>query len=432
MALALSLIAIVIAIALGWKYNFNTGILAMAFAFIIGVLVMGMKVSAVIALWPTNIVFFLISISLFFTYATSNGTLDILGKYLLYALSGNSKLIPLVISIVCAIVAFLGAGASTPAIIGPIAFAMGIAAKIHPVVIAVAVGCATLIGADNPIHGFGGVISRTLIEEAGYAQEAFGIAGYVWVNSIIKQIIAIGFIYFLYKAHTAKRIEVEKPESFNPVQKKTLILILAAFVAMVLPPILATWFKGVKLFATLSSFTQPQVIMIIAAILASALKLGEERDIIRKLPMNPILMIAGVAMLLGVAKEAGLVEAITNILTSNIPPFWIPAMLVLFSAFLSFFSSGTSVVCPLMYPMVPVLAEATSLNPVLMFSCIFIGAMSSALSPFSTGGSMIIAGCPDPDIKEQLTKLMIPISAIVIPVLTIIMATIGLFSLFSI
>lgn len=432
MSLYLCLFAILAAIVIGWKFNFNTGILAMGFAFIIGNLVMGLKVSEIINFWPTNIVFFLIAISLFFTYATSNGTMTLVGEKLLYAMNGNAKLIPWVIALVSAVVAFLGAGASTPAIVGPLAFALGIPAGIHPVMIAVTVGCATLIGADNPINGFGGVISKNLIEKAGYGDASFTIANYVWINSAFKQIFIIAIFYIVFKCYKAKRVEIQKPKDFDDIQKKTLWLILAAFAFMVLPTVINTWVPGIKLVKALATFSQPQVIMVIAAILARALKLGDEKDIIRKLPMNTILMIAGVALLLGIAKEAGLVNQIAAILTNNIPKFWVPAMLVLFAAFLSFFSSGTSVVCPLMYPLVPVLATSLSLNPVMLFSCIFIGAMASSLSPFSTGGAMVISGCPDPKIKEQLTEWMIPVSAVVVPVVCVILATIGAFGLFSI
>ncbi|MBP1920454.1 SLC13 family permease [Youngiibacter multivorans] len=432
MSLYLCLFAILAAIVIGWKFNFNTGILAMGFAFIIGNLVMGLKVSEIISFWPTNIVFFLIAISLFFTYATSNGTMTLVGEKLLYAMNGNAKLIPWVIALVSAVVAFLGAGASTPAIVGPLAFALGIPAGIHPIMIAVTVGCATLIGADNPINGFGGVISKNLIEKAGYGDASFAIANYVWINSAFKQIFIIAIFYIVFKCYKAKRVEIQKPKDFDDIQKKTLWLILAAFAFMVLPAVINTWVPGIKLVKALATFSQPQVIMVIAAILARALKLGDEKDIIRKLPMNTILMIAGVALLLGIAKEAGLVDQIASILTNNIPKFWVPAMLVLFAAFLSFFSSGTSVVCPLMYPLVPVLATSLSLNPVMLFSCIFIGAMASSLSPFSTGGAMVISGCPDPKIKEQLTTWMIPVSAVVVPAVCVVLATVGLFGLFSV
>ncbi|MBW8383715.1 MAG: hypothetical protein K0M69_14500 [Youngiibacter sp.] len=432
MSLYLCLFAILAAIVIGWKFNFNTGILAMGFAFIIGNLVMGLKVSEIINFWPTNIVFFLIAISLFFTYATSNGTMTLVGEKLLYAMNGNAKLIPWVIALVSAVVAFLGAGASTPAIVGPLAFALGIPAGIHPVMIAVTVGCATLIGADNPINGFGGVISKNLIEKAGYGDASFSIANYVWINSAFKQIFIIALFYIVFKCYKAKRVEIQKPKDFDDIQKKTLWLILAAFAFMVLPTVINTWVPGIKLVKALATFSQPQVIMVIAAILARALKLGDEKDIIKKLPMNTILMIAGVALLLGIAKEAGLVNQIAAILTNNIPKFWVPAMLVVFAAFLSFFSSGTSVVCPLMYPLVPVLATSLSLNPVMLFSCIFIGAMASSLSPFSTGGAMVLSGCPDPKIKEQLTEWMIPVSAIVVPAVCVVLATLGVFGLFSV
>lgn len=432
MSLYLCLFAILAAIVIGWKFNFNTGILAIGFAFIIGNLVMGLKVSEIINFWPTNIVFFLIAISLFFTYAVSNGTMTLLGEKLLYAMNGNAKLIPWVIALVSAVVAFLGAGASTPAIVGPLAFALGIPAGIHPVMIAVTIGCATLIGADNPINGFGGVISKNLIEKAGYGDTAFTIANYVWINSAFKQIFIIAIFYIVFKCYKAKRVEIQKPKTFDDIQKKTLWLILAAFAFMVVPAVINTWVPGITIVKALATFSQPQVIMVIAAILARALKLGDEKDIIRKLPMNTILMIAGVALLLGVAKEAGLVDQIAAILTNNIPKFWVPGMLVFFAAFLSFFSSGTSVVCPLMYPLVPVLATSLSLNPVMLFSCIFIGAMASSLSPFSTGGAMVLSGCPDPKIKEQLTSWMIPVSAIVVPAICIVLATVGLFGLFSV
>jgi hypothetical protein len=58
--------------------------------------------------------------------------------------------------------------------------------------------------------------------------------------------------------------------------------------------------------------------------------------------------------------------------------------------------------------------------------------MASSLSPFSTGGAMVISGCPDPKIKEQLTTWMIPVSAVVVPAICIVLATVGLFGLFSV
>lgn len=75
MALWICIIAIVVSILAGWKFKLNTGVIAIGFAFVIGICVMGMKASDIINFWPTTIVFYLLSIALFFNYATENGTI---------------------------------------------------------------------------------------------------------------------------------------------------------------------------------------------------------------------------------------------------------------------------------------------------------------------------------------------------------------------
>jgi len=431
MALWISIIAIIIAILIGWKFKFNTGIIALAFAFIIGNLVMGLKVTEIIGFWPTTIVFYLLSIALFFTYGTENGTMDVLGKKLLYALGGNAKLIPFAIAIVCAIVGGLGAGASTPAIIGPFAFAMGISAGVNPVITAIAIAFGNLIGSNNPFNGYGGVISKNLILANGVDELTTMDWSYkLWANCSIISIIIIVIFYFLYRGFKADKVKVEKPEPFTPVQRKTFTIILIAFFFMVVPAILATWIPGSKFLKTLSAFCQPQVIMILGSVVCAFMRLAPEKDIIRKIPISTIVMIVGVYTLIQVAAKAGLVDAISHALSNSIPKFLVPAAVVFFAAFLSFFSSSTSTVMPLMYPLVPGLAETLGLNPIMLYTCIFFGGLSTACSPFSTGGALTIASCADNEVREALPNKMI-VAALIAPAITIVLATLGLFNIFS-
>ena len=148
MTLWLCLAAIFISILIGWKYKLNTGIIAMAFAYMIGYFGLGLSVNDVIKFWPVNIVFYLLSIALLFNYATINGTMDSLGKKLLYWMGGNAKAIPLAIALVCAVIGGLGAGASTPAIIGPFAFAMALSAGVSPVLTAICIAFGNLLGSN--------------------------------------------------------------------------------------------------------------------------------------------------------------------------------------------------------------------------------------------------------------------------------------------
>ena len=171
--------------------------------------------------------------------------------------------------------------------------------------------------------------------------------------------------------------------------------------------------------------------MVIGALVCAFMKLGDEKKVIKGIPINTIVMIVGVYMLIKVASEAGLIDAVSSALTSSIPRFLVPGAIVLFAAFLSFFSSSTSTVMPLMYPLVPVLAASLGMNEVALYSCIFFGGLSTAMSPFSTGGALTIASCPDNEVKDNLPNPMIVVS-LIIPLITAVLATLGLFNIFHV
>ena len=73
---AIIILAIAVAIVLGYKTGINTGLFCMVFAYIIGCFVLGLKPKEVIAFWPTNTMFVILSVSLFYNFAAINGTLE--------------------------------------------------------------------------------------------------------------------------------------------------------------------------------------------------------------------------------------------------------------------------------------------------------------------------------------------------------------------
>lgn len=83
---------------------------------------------------------------------------------------------------------------------------------------------------------------------------------------------------------------------------------------------------------------------------------------------------------------------------------------------MSFFSSTLGVVCPALFPIVPVIAEGTGINPLILFTAIVIGAQSSAISPFSSGGSLILGSCTEEEEREnmfsRLLFIAVPISVL--------------------
>ena len=64
----------------------------------------------------------------------------------------------------------------------------------------------------------------------------------------------------------------------------------------------------------------------------------------------------------------------------------------------------------------------------LQFRCIFLGALGSACSPFSTGGAQVISMAESAETQDMLTKKLIP-WAIALPIAATILALVGLWSI---
>ena len=144
--------------------------------------------------------------------------------------------------------------------------------------------------------------------------------------------------------------------------------------------------------------------------------MADEKEAIAKVPWNTIIMICGVGMLISIAIKAGTIDLLASWASGNLPVWIIPLAFSLIGAIMSFFSSTLGVVCPALFPIVPVIAEGTGINPLILFTAIVIGAQSSAISPFSSGGSLILGSCTEEEEREnmfsRLLFIAVPISVL--------------------
>ena len=131
-------------------------------------------------------------------------------------------------------------------------------------------------------------------------------------------------------------------------------------------------------------------IAIFFALVSLFLKLGDEKAVIALIPWNTLIMICGVGMLISLGVEIGVIYELTEWLSTNVPIWMIPILVFVISAIMSIFASTLGVVAPTLFPMVLPLAVASGLSPLLLFTCIVVGAQSSSLSPFSSGGSLML------------------------------------------
>ena len=163
-------------------------------------------------------------------------------------------------------------------------------------------------------------------------------------------------------------------------------------------------------------------------IIALLFDLAPQKEVIARVPWNTILMIAGAGMLIAVAVQAGTIDALSAWIGSNVPTALIPLAFSFVGAFMSFFSSTTGVVAPALFPLIPGLAAATGFNPAALFACTILGAQSSAISPFSSGGSLILGSCGNEEDRNHLFNRLlfvaVPISVICCAVYNLIVAVV--------
>ena len=429
--LVLCILAIVLAIVLGNVLKLNTGIIAAVFAFLIGTLTMDLTANQIIGYWPDVIFFFFIACGLFFAPALSNGTVERLGKNMLYLCKGKASLVPWVVFLISIILCALGGSASL-AVCAALFFPVGNAAALSPYIIATAIYTGGCIGCNNPFTGQQGVTIMNLLSEAGgFTEMAPYYSMDVYLSRVALLTIIMVVVYIVTKSYKATTVEIAAPEAYTPVQKKTLILMIVASVIMIVSMILyLAAGKTVHLFAALYKFCQPQCIMFVAALIAMAMKLAPTKDFMNRLPINAALMIAGFSLLMGVSKTAGLVDLLGSLLGSNIPGWLFPAVCVLISGVMAMFCSGTAVVFPMLFPLIQPICAASGASEIGMIIGLTAGSIVTNFCPFTNGGAFMLAGCPDEKQKEQLTNQLLVLTVACL-VVTVILAMTGFLSIFD-
>lgn len=424
--LTISLVAIILAIVLGNKFKINMGVLGACFAMLIGQIFLDMKVGNVISLWPIKITFYLTVVTFFYGFAVKNGTMKTLGEMIIYKIRGRAALVLPISVLACALLGFCGVQSTT--VLGPLVFSIAYACGLPNIGAAIMVPVANNIGGDNPLNGQGGIVSSTLIAEAGYQNPA--IPWGLYANSTLKQILLCVVIYVLFRCWKGKDIDISQYKEaprFNEVQKKNIVIIAITVGLMLVFQLLGTLVGG-KFLKLMAKIFEPQTAYLMGIAACAICKVGKTREAVTNVPENTVFMIGGMGMLLGIASKAGLVDSVVSIVSTSLPRFWVPAALALFGGFMGAFSSGISVVFPLMFPMVPGLAAITGINPLVLFSSIYIGTLSTSLSPFSSAGGQMVSFCPNQDDQPKLSNQML-MAAICVCVAVSLLCSLGLFSL---
>ncbi|ENU4315689.1 SLC13 family permease [Acinetobacter baumannii] len=414
---ALMLMALAVSIGLGYKTKINIGFFTIAFAYLIGCFGMGLKPSEVIELWPVKIFFIILSVTLFYNFALANGALEKLASHLLYKCRKFPQFLPLAIFFAATIIAGLGAGFYTVlAFMAPITLLLCKKTNMNMIIGGMAANYGALAGA-NFMTSQSGIIFRSLMENTGISsQTAFSYSSGIFVLTLIIPIAVLGIYTLWNRKSNSIVIEDQKPEPFDKKQKQSIFLIILMMSIVLVFPILHLVFPDIKTISFLNSKIDIAFLAITFSLISLLMKLADEKKVIALVPWGTLIMICGVGMLIALGVKLGIITTLSEWLANNVPVWVIPVLLCLISAIMSVFSSTLGVVAPTLFPIVPALALTSGLNPLVLFICIVVGAQSTAISPFSSGGSLIMASAPaDIDKTKFFNQLLfkaIPVGVI--------------------
>jgi di/tricarboxylate transporter len=311
-------------------------------------------------------------------------------------------------------------------IMTPIALIVCKKLDINPLIGALCADMGGQVG-SNFMISLNGVIYRNLITNEGFSSNlAFVISISIFIVYLIMSFLIIcGLMIFsnrkrkkivgdnmdlqAFAATKGKTedtfISLQKSKPFDKNQKINLILISIFVIVLLVWPILHLIVPKSATITFVNSKVDVGLIAIIFAIIAFILHLGDEKSIVGKIPWNTLFMISGVGMLMGVAVQAGTIKLLANWVGHSIPVSLVPMVLCFIAAVINIFGgSFVGVVAPALFPVVASVAHITGLNPILLYTCVTIGGLSTGISPFSAGGAMVLGFSQEEDRDSMFSK----------------------------
>lgn len=262
--------------------------------------------------------------------------------------------------------------------------------QIDPTFILISVMCGSASAVGSPV-GTVGIICNE------YAKELFGktiALEYMYPRGVLLGFLSFVLIFLLFRGWELKPLAKEKSEKRQELNKHhwmTLTGILC-FAVMAL---------GLKLDMGLSAFFVSAILLLIGC--------ADEKEVIRMVPWNSILMIVGMCILIGVVKLAGGMSLLSELLSLMMNRITVKPLYSIIGSLLSMFSSITAVVLPSMMPTIPDMAAQTGINGNALVTSLAFGSVITCVSPFSSMGAIamgIMGTNPEWDMNEIFKKLI--------------------------
>lgn len=408
----ISLIALLAAIIIGFVRNANVGILCMGFSMVLG-LVFGLDAKEILSSFSSSLFIQMVGITYLFAIINSNGTLELLAHKMVGMVGKKKALIPFVMYILGFLICAVGPGAiPSLAIIPVIAIPVAVSAGINPIMTAIIGDLGVMSGRMSPLTPEAAVV-RELMGEQGLTGNTIPIM----IGMTITALIVVVLVYIYYKGWKVEKREDETEEALPKFNGKQW-LSLAGLLILAVGVLFFSWNVG------LTGFLVGSVLIVLGC--------GEEKNAIKGIPWNVILMVLGVGILMNVISLSGGIDIMVAGLEKIMGHRTAAMIMAITAGFMSFFSSGLGVVFPTLIPTASGLASGLGVGAVELVTVIVIGGTVSGFTPISTTGALIMAGVAQQENAEEkfpqnrLFVELFAVSFIALAVLAI-MAVIGVY-----
>jgi di/tricarboxylate transporter len=388
----LSLSALAVAMLVSCTTRLNVGVLAVALAWIVGVYFGGMPLNDVVSGFPTQLFLTLAGVTLLFTQAQINGTLDRVAHAAVRVCRGNAGLIPVMFFLLGCAIASLGPGnVSTAAMLAPMAMSVAARAAIPPFLMAIMVGNGAQSGALSPFAPTGLIVNPLM---ARIGLEGFEFWTY-WTNLAAHAFVAFAG-YFLLGGWKLFSTRYVGDAGEDPVSQRLDVShwVTVGVIVSVLGSVLFLDANiGMAAFA--------------GAVVLAAVRVADHEGAIRRMPWTPIIMVSGVSVLVSLLDKTGGLELFTSLLAGFATPATLTGVMAFVTGVISVYSSTSGVVLPAFLPTVPGLVERLGGDPFGVASAMNVGAHLVDMSPLSTTGAVCIAAIADPaQVRPTYNKLL--------------------------
>ena len=391
---AISVAALVVAVTVSCTTTINVGVLAMAMAFMVGVFAAGMSPAQVVEGFPTNLLVTLIGVTLLFSIAECNGTLERLTSRAMRVCRGHRGLMPVMFFGLGLGIATIGAGATpASALLAPAAMATAARAGIPALQMAVMAGNGALAGTLSPFAPTG-LVSNGVMERIGLGGVEWQTYAY---NALAHTIVGFGGFMLLggWKLFRGAAGSVRVADVETQGMESKHWLTLGGIGALVLAV------AGLRMDVGMTALILSAALILLRTV--------DEARAIQRIPWAVILMVSGVTVLVAMMEETKGLELLTTGIAHLADQQSIVPIVALGAGVVSIYSSTSGVVLPAFLPMVPDLAQRMGgVEPLPIAWSMNVGASLVDLSSLSTVGALFIAGAaPGSDTRALFNGLLI-------------------------